>query len=175
MKTVWKEIWVKVNRLIYLKFIWSKKIWYKQSNYWLFKCDCWNEKEIRLTEVKNWSTKSCWCLLREKQVTSNITHWMSSTRFNKIFRWIKSRCNNSNTDNYNRYWWRWIKCDWQTFEDFKNDMYKSYLKHEKSHGTKNTTIDRKENNWNYNKDNCRWATYKEQANNKTHWNRYTKI
>lgn len=44
-------------------------------------------------------------------------------------------------------------------------MYESYLSHVKEHGERNTTIERKDSAGNYCKDNCRWATLKEQARN----------
>lgn len=55
---------------------------------------------------------------------------------------------------------------WKDFESFKNDMYESYLLHIKEHWIKNTSIDRIDNNWNYCKENCKWATRKEQSVNK---------
>lgn len=87
-------------------------------------------------------------------------------RINRIYVWIRCRCNNINRPEYPRYWWRWIKCEWTSFKGFKDDMYDSYLKHVEEFWEKETTIDRIDNDWNYCKENCRRATMKEQLYNK---------
>ena len=94
------------------------------------------------------------------------THWMEWTAFYKKYRDIVSRCNNKNVPAYSNYWWRWIKCLWTTFEEFRDDMYESYLEHCEKFWARQTTIDRINVDWDYCKENCRWATYKEQ--NETH-------
>jgi len=107
-------------------------------------------------------------------------HWLTKTRFYKIFRWIIDRCLYESHCAYYNYGWRWIKNEWKNFEDFKNDMYESYLKHCEEFWEKQTTIDRIDVNWNYNKENCKWSTLNEQWNNKRNikkylynWNYYT--
>lgn len=56
--------------------------------------------------------------------------------------------------------------EWKSFDNFKNDMYKSYLIHLKKYGEKNTTLDRIDVYKGYFKENCRWATVLAQSLNK---------
>ena len=62
--------------------------------------------------------------------------------------------------------YEWVKNLWNSFEEFKNDMYESYVAHVKEYWERDTTIDRIDPSWNYCKENCRWATIKEQWYNK---------
>ena len=92
-------------------------------------------------------------------------HGMCKTRFYQIWVNMKRRCNSPNDPWYSRYGGRGIKLLWKSFEEFRDDMYKSYLEHCEEFGEKNTTIDRADNNGNYEKSNCRWATWTIQSRN----------
>lgn len=87
------------------------------------------------------------------------THWLTKTKFYKVWVNMKARCYYKNWKDYKRYWARGIKvCDsWLKFENFYNDMYFSYKD--------GLTIERINNNWNYCKENCKWETRYKQAQN----------
>ena len=95
------------------------------------------------------------------------THGLTKTRFYRIWGNMNSRCNRPNVPCYNRYGGRGIKLldNWEKFDNFKNDMYESYLSHVTEFGEKNTSIDRVNNAGHYEKKNCRWATNIEQTRN----------
>lgn len=93
------------------------------------------------------------------------THWMYKTRFYSTWCNLYSRCNRTYATRYSSYWWRWIKCEWKSFEEFKVDMFDSYLEKQKEIWEKNISIERLNVDWNYCKENCIWIHKNKQSDN----------
>ena len=155
------------GRLVARKRI-SKQVGKRKMSYWICDCDCGNKTTVQLTHLTSGDTKSCGCLSAELASKRNSSHRMINTRFYSIWAHIKTRILNENCHCYSDYGGRGLRIDenWLEFEHFYNDMHNSYKEHTKKHCEKNTTIDRINNDKGYFPKNCRWATQKQQVNNR---------
>lgn len=126
---------------------------------WFCICDCGTEKIILQQSLLNGNSTSCGCYRIERQKASVTKHGMSGTSTHSIWNQMKRRCYKKNHPEYFRYGARGIRVceEWHDFKNFYRDM-----------GTrpKNRSLDRIDNNGNYSKSNCRWATIKQQNDNK---------
>lgn len=150
----------KFGRLTAIKYISSSK---PEVPFWLFKCSCGNEKKLLKYNVTQGKTKSCGCLNIENTIKRSTTHGESCTRFYRTWCHMKSRFKDKKYNDRGRI--IHTSKRWQKFKNFKDDMYESYLFHVEKFGERQTTIDRINTDGNYCKENCRWATFKEQALN----------
>jgi len=122
-------------------------------------CDCGNDSVIKyLVEIMRNHVKSCGCLNHTGKHL--ITHGMTKTREYRIWRNIKTRCFNKNISHAHIYSEKGITIcpEWEnSFEQFYKDMgpCPSNLH----------SIDRINNDGNYEPSNCRWATIQEQGQN----------
>ena len=127
---------------------------------WKCVCECGAETVVDGRELRRGNTRSCGCLQIDNTKKANTKHGQNKSRTYRIWVGMLTRCRNSNGRDYRRYGGRGITVckKWLSFSGFVSDM---------GFAPDSMSIDRIKNDRGYSKSNCRWASSKRQARNRS--------
>jgi hypothetical protein len=132
---------------------------------WRCRCECGTVRDVPATPLKSGRSRSCGCLHRDEFVARITKHGDHQTRLYRIWQGMKHRCSYPHKAKHRNYHGRGIRvCDaWQTFPPFRDWAL--------GHGyTDELSIDRIDNDGNYEPANCRWVTIAAQHLTQRHSN-----
>ena len=133
-----------------------------EKSRWLCKCDCGCTTIVATSNLTSGHTKSCGCSRVDALRQTATKHGFGHTRLYNVWSLMRKRCSNAKCKEYADYGGRGISVckEWQSsFESFQEWALSSGYKD-------GLTIDRIDNDGNYEPSNCRWVTMKKQCNNR---------